>query len=316
MARDRFIKSRSNYVIRELHQSTNVGNIYERDFMTISDLNSYSPGSLPVYGLNGFKMVINDGINLKKKHHYGNWVKNDACGTKSMYWTTQCMGEDGKQTSNTSTLKPNLNSVLDFGCYGSVYKMIESSVKNIINTFPGELYFTNKSIKINGFTYYIVDNPFNIEMDRTHVIDEKIENIMRVFCESYDKYQFVDKDDFANIYPLTWDVSVFNTGTYIEYDENGELKIVQRCLQEGDKLSTINLGYPFGEEKLGVLMHYVIYNGKKILVHDGNYIDAKIADNDGLVISHQAINSNGKDAYFTTLPILKLLSDLEKEMSK
>jgi pyroglutamyl-peptidase len=44
-----------------------------------------------------------------------------------------------------------------------------------------------------------------------------------------------------------------------------------------------------------------------------NYIDAKIADNDGLVISHQAINSNGKDAYFTTLPILKLLSDLEKE---
>lgn len=44
-----------------------------------------------------------------------------------------------------------------------------------------------------------------------------------------------------------------------------------------------------------------------------NYIDAKIADNDGLVISHQAINSNGKEAYFTTLPILKLLSDLEKE---
>ena len=44
-----------------------------------------------------------------------------------------------------------------------------------------------------------------------------------------------------------------------------------------------------------------------------NYIDAKIADNDGLVISHQAINSNGKDAYFATLPILKLLSDLEKE---
>lgn len=44
-----------------------------------------------------------------------------------------------------------------------------------------------------------------------------------------------------------------------------------------------------------------------------NYIDAKIADNDGLVVSHQAINSNGKDAYFTTLPILKLLSDLEKE---
>ena len=277
MARDRFIKTRSNYVIKELHQSTNIGNIYERDFMTISDLNSYAPGSLPTYGLNGFKMVINDGINLKKKHHYGNWVKNDACGTKSMYWSMQCMGDDGKQLSNASTLKPNLNSILDFACYGSSYKMIESAVKNIINTYPGELYFTNEKVKVGGFTYYIVDNPFNIEMDRTHVIDEKLENPMRVFCESYEKYNFVDSNGLVGGESLSWDVTFFHTGTYIEYDANGEPVIINKCLKEGDKLSTIELGYPFGDDKLPVRLHYVVYNGKKTLVHDGGYIGGKIS---------------------------------------
>jgi hypothetical protein len=250
MARDRFIKTRSNYVIKELHQSTNIGNIYERDFMTISDLNSYAPGSLPAYGLNGFKMVINDGINLKKKHHYGNWVKNNACGTKSMYWSMQCMDDDGKQISNSSTLKPNLNSVLDFACYGSAYKMIESAVKNIISTYPGELYFTNNKVKVGDFTYYIVDNPFNIEMDRTHVIDEKLENPMRVFCESYEKYDFIDNNGIVGSYSLSWNINFFNTGTYIEYDSNGEPVIMNMCLKEGDKLSAIDLGYPFGDDKL------------------------------------------------------------------
>lgn len=273
MARDRFIKTRSNYVIKELHQSTNIGNIYERDFMTISDLNSYAPGSLPAYGLNGFKMVVNDNINLKKKHHYGNWVKNEGCEGKPMYWSLQCMNDDGKQLANASTLKPNLNSVLDFACYGSSYKMIESTVKNIINKYPGELYFTNETIEVNGITYYIVDNPFNIEMDRTHVIDEKLENSMRIFCESYDKYVFIDANGMVGGNKLSWDVVFLHSGIYIE---NGQ--IVKNCLSEGDKLSRINLGNPFGNG-FDVILHYIVWGGKKVLVHDGTYINARIAPN-------------------------------------
>lgn len=44
-----------------------------------------------------------------------------------------------------------------------------------------------------------------------------------------------------------------------------------------------------------------------------NYIDAKICDNDQKLFSHQLINANGKDAYFTTLPIIKLLDKLIEE---
>ena len=43
-----------------------------------------------------------------------------------------------------------------------------------------------------------------------------------------------------------------------------------------------------------------------------NYIDAKICDNDQYLISHQVINPNGREAYFTTLPILHLQHLLEK----
>ena len=185
MARNRFIKTHSNYVIKDLHQTTNIGNIYERDFMTISDLNSYAPGSLPAYGLNGFKMVIRDGINLKKKHHYGNWLKDNE--TKSMYWTLQSVDENDK-SGNEVVLKPNLNSVLDFACYGSTSKMIESSVKDVINKYPGELFLTNMKVDINGTKMYIVDNPFNIEMDKIVLNGDIVDNPLRAFSISYEKY--------------------------------------------------------------------------------------------------------------------------------
>ena len=76
MANQRYIKTYSNYTLKQLHRTTTIGNIYERDFMTISDLNTYVPGSEPTYGLGNFKMVVDSTIGLKKKYRYGNWLKN------------------------------------------------------------------------------------------------------------------------------------------------------------------------------------------------------------------------------------------------
>ena len=215
MARSRFIKTKSNYVIKELHQSTNIGNIYERDFMTIADLNSYAPGSLPAYGLNGFKMVVNSGVSLKKKHHYGSWVKNEACGNKTLYWTAECMNEDGIETGENSPLKPNLNSVLDFACYGSSTKMIESSITHVINHFPGELFLTDERISVDGITYYLVDNPFDIEMDRVVNINDNKKSPLRIFGNSYEKYNFINKEGSVNSTALSWGVNYFNNGVSI-----------------------------------------------------------------------------------------------------
>ena len=259
MARNRFIKTRSNYVIKDLHQTTNIGNIYERDFMTISDLNSYAPGSLPAYGLNGFKMVVRDGINLKKKHHYGNWLKNDACGTKTMYWTLQCMDENDIST-NEVVLKPNLNSVLDFACYGSTSKMIESSVKDVINKYPGELFLTNMKVDINGTKMYIVDNPFNIEMDKIVLNDDIVDNPLRAFSISYEKYCIYTADESVS-YTMSWDISFLKQDT---------------CRQDNELLSVVDLGYPFGVDEPKLLLFYYVFDGKKMLFHDGSYIGGRI----------------------------------------
>ena len=260
MARNRYIKTHSNYVIKDIHQSTNIGNIYERDFMTISELNSYAPGSLPAYGLNGFKMVVNGGINLKKKHHYGNWLKNEACDSKTPYWSLLCMDEtDVDNSPNKAVLKPNLNSLLDFACYGSAEKMVESAVKNIINTYPGELYLTDIKKVIGDRVFYLVDNPFNIEMDEYPLNDDEIDNIMRVFSKSYENYYFIDEGGAVG--NLTWELK------NVSYNV---------CRYEGEELSMIDLGHPYGVDKPAVLLFYYVFEGKKILFHDGSYLNAQI----------------------------------------
>lgn len=265
MARNRYIKTHSNYVIKGLHQTTNIGNIYERDFMTIADLNSYAPGSLPAYGLNGFKMAVNDGINLKKKHHYGNWVKNEACDGKSMYWSMNCIEDtDVDENTNVAMPKPNLNSVLNFACYGSAYKMIESSVKNIISTFPGELYLTDVKINLNGISYYLVDNPFDIEMNTLNLNVTTDINKLKYFGLSYDKYIFENENGQVGGSNLSWEVKYLNQNP---------------CKQDSDILSMIDLGYPFDKSKPKLLLYYCLYGDRKVLVHDGSYINGKITPN-------------------------------------
>jgi hypothetical protein len=105
-------------------------------------------------------------------------------------WILEDIGEVGDSITNFAEIKPNIHSVLDYSCFGSSYKLIETTIKNIINTFPGELVLTDTKININGNVLYLVDNPFNIEMDRHLLLDEQIENPLRVFSESYDKYIF------------------------------------------------------------------------------------------------------------------------------
>lgn len=260
MARNRFMKTRSNYTIKQLHQSTNIGNIYERDWMTISDLNTYAPGSLPAYGLNGFKMVIDDGINLKKKHQYGSWLKNESCDTVSTYWSLKCMGEDeALATTNFSRtlLKPNYTSLLDFAYYGSAEKLVESSVRGIINHFPGEIYLMDTHVDFDGRRLYNVDNPFNINMDAIVFPDEKIDEPLRIFSSSYEDYVIHNGSQTG---PLTWTRNLMGGND---------------CTTNGTLLSIIDLGTPFDGNNHVILYYYNI-NGEKRLFHDGTYQNVSI----------------------------------------
>lgn len=253
MARNRYIRTNSNYVLKELHQTTNVGNIYERNWMTISDLNSYAPGSLPAYTLNGFKMAVTtSGTGLKKRHQYGSWLKNED----STFWSISSIDDENEMASNSFTqitLKPSYTSITDFAYFGSASKLIESSVLNIIKNFPAEVYLREDYTVLDGSIVYFVDNPFNIEFDTIFYDETDVAiNPLRIFSKSYEDYLFYRKDGANG--SMTWDRSIMNNDP---------------CNENGSLLSIISLGNPIDDTP--VLLFYYNYNGVKTLFHDGSY---------------------------------------------
>lgn len=254
MARNRFIKTKSNYVIKDLHRSTNIGNIYERDFMTIESMNTYVPGSTPTYSLGGFKMLVNDGVSLKKKHRYGSWLKNESCGSPTTFWTLNCSESSGEdEVKEPFAPKTNYSSILEYAYYGSAHKLIEGAIRHIINFFPAELVLMDTYVDINGKRLYNVDNPFNIDMEGAPLFISQITNQLRVFSYSYEKYRLYGKNGEVGV--LTWDRNIMEEST---------------CTPNKTLLSEINLGNPFDSENYVKLYSYNI-NGVKRLFHDGTF---------------------------------------------
>lgn len=261
MARNRYIRTNSNYVLKEIHQTTNIGNIYERNWMTISDLNSYAPGSLPAYGLNGFKMAITtSGTGFKKKHQYGSWLKNED----SLYWSINTIEDENTTITNPSTqlvLKPSFTSITDFAYFGSASKLIENAILNIIKNFPAEIYLREDYIILDGAMVYFVDNPFNIEFDTIFYDETDVTiNPLRIFSKSYKDYLFYRKDG-ANGY-MSWERMILNNDP---------------CNENGSLLSIISLGTPIDDTP--VSLFYYNYNGVKTLFHDGSYKGGYIRPN-------------------------------------
>ena len=231
MANQRYIKTYSNYTLKQLHRTTTIGNIYERDFMTISDLNTYVPGSEPTYGLGNFKMAVDNTIGLKKKYRYGNWLKNTDC-PDSHYWTTSCLTQD---TEDAEVLPPIVNrsqytSLLDFACYGSAVELVKGGIRGIIKNFPAAIGLTKNVYGVNG--YYIASNPFGINVSGGYSA-KKPENELRLLSSNIAKY--VIEDTKGNTWPISW-TKIFD--------------INNPCVKEYDKLSEVSLGKPFYSEDI------------------------------------------------------------------
>ena len=185
----KFIKSHSNYALRSRHQKTADGNIFERDFMTISSPDGYSPDSIPVYGESNFKFITRQGINVQKKHSRGSWVINNL--TNSPKWTLSSLEESVESTESKVILKRNYNSIKDFAYYGSAIELIRSSVTDIIARFPAELYFSTTKFKVSGTTYYTIINEFGIDVDSEGVDASKVDNPLRYLTASINDYVLI-----------------------------------------------------------------------------------------------------------------------------
>jgi len=194
-------KSHSNYILRRKRQLTSKGGIYERDWMTVSEMDGFAPGTLPVYASGNFKMTINNEHGGKKKYSFANWIVNDSGSTD---WTLSVITEEQLKIKS-DLIKPNYTSILDFAYYGSAVELIHGTVNDMIMKYPGELYLTGKRLQYatnNGDFDYInnvVENPFNIDVFSEYVNPSTIENHYRYMALSWDKYEVVKCDDDGNV---------------------------------------------------------------------------------------------------------------------
>lgn len=154
-------------------------------------------------------------------------VKNE------IIWTELCLGEEKITTDSKIVLKPNYTSVRDFAYYGSATQLIQASIEGIIRKYPAELYFGDRIIQYidgNGglitLPGYEVENPFIIDLFTQSTANVEVENSLRYFCDSYDKYELLVLDEDGNIEttePIKGhDVEIYDKWYRLELPEKGE----------------------------------------------------------------------------------------------
>lgn len=229
-------KSYSNYVLRKKRQLTSKGSLYERDWMTVSELDGFAPGTLPVYASGNFKMTINNTRSGKKKYSFSNWALND-CGD-TQWDLTMIKEEELKITSDL--IKPNYSSILDFAYYGSAVELIHGTANDLAVKYPAEIYcresgdvgYSMVTGDTDGELEYltnIVENPFGIDIWSAHVKPEKVENQYRYMCLSHKKYEIIDGDAETGTPVTSWTPATYTAK--------------KKCLENGDVVfsgATIN----------------------------------------------------------------------------
>ena len=166
-----YIKSKSNYVIQKKHQSINDGFIYERDFNTLGGIGDMPSQDNKYYKNGTFIFGKNDSISRTSYYATQNWLSN---GEKD-YWTSDDVLLENEIVSLDIVLKQDIQKLKDFAYYGSCVELIRASINDIIDKFPGEIYTTDIEAKkmsgntiVNIFnddtTWYVVDNPFNLDL--------------------------------------------------------------------------------------------------------------------------------------------------------
>ena len=176
MVNNRFITTRSNYTIKESHKKVGDSTIYERDYMTTTNLGGFDSGTIP-YGEGNFKIITTSNNNQKRRHKSGEWLTKNDCeltptnAETCITWTLNDLGEETKKESSENKIIPKqgYKDLLDFVYFGSCVELLKVSINNIILKYPAELFFTDKKFayikdgKDLTMGYVNFDNPFVLE---------------------------------------------------------------------------------------------------------------------------------------------------------
>ena len=171
----RYSKFHSNYILKKRHQSTVLGNIYERDWVTVGAEHRLEKGKKPIYSDSNFLFTVNSIPNRSRKHNYGQEVAK---------WTYDDV-KDSSPKSNEVRVCDYSRDIRDYAYYGSAEELVRASVLDIIDRFPPVVYRSDDKATVRtidetsetGYVvidnYHIVYNPFSINLT-TKLTDDQL----------------------------------------------------------------------------------------------------------------------------------------------
>lgn len=272
-------KTKADYtILRKRHQNASNGDIFENDYMTISPMDTiFSEDQDIISSDSNFKFSYRINNNLQKKHAKSGWIKTPE---GSEEWRIDNAISGGSISDESKIrIKPNYNSLKDFAYYGSAVELVRGSLNDIIQNFPAELYFSEKTLKselkkVNDNvtvpdSWKLISNDFGINAHVDNINASNVYNPLRYLSLSIDSYNLI-KDD--TITPLTG-ITITTSNATCDDDLNG--KTIATAVTSGVTIYTYLMG------------------GKTYLY----YIDS-FNDNEGLRIRP---NDDVVDEYFATI---------------
>lgn len=125
----KYVKNYSNYVIKKKHQDTNIGTIYERDWVTIGSKERYGTWDkrMSYHGDSNFVFTTTNFPSFYRRQKKSPWL------SKYFYESVK----DASDVNNVVKVNYKSNDIRDFAYYGSSEELVRASIENIIRTFPG-----------------------------------------------------------------------------------------------------------------------------------------------------------------------------------
>ena len=242
MSRGKRYKSKSDYtLLRNRHQGVPEGTVFEHDYMTISKMDEYFSEQVPVYSDSNFKFSVRPGVNQTKKHVRMNWVCPDGGDAEDCYWTLETIPDTAPQEESQPKPKADYTTLKSFAYYGSAVDLVNATINDVVRNFPAELYFSNREYYINTgevdedgnaifAKYYLISNPFQLDVHSKSISASEVENTLRHFCLSVDKYSLIYKDHVENLidFDEPWSSEIYETNCQLESQEDGnEIALVR-----------------------------------------------------------------------------------------
>lgn len=244
-------KTKADYtILRKRHQNASNGDIFENDYMTISPMDTiFSEDQDIISSDSNFKFSYRINNNLQKKHAKSGWIKTPD---GSEEWTIEDAISGGSISDESKIrIKPNYNSLKDFAYYGSAVELVRGSLNDIIQNFPAELYFSEKTLKselekVNDNvtvpdSWKLISNDFGINAHVDNINASNVYNPLRYLSLSIDSYNLIGIDLSGNSIttPLTG-ITITTSNATCDDDLTG--KTIATAVTSGITIYTYLMG--------------------------------------------------------------------------